>query len=85
MTKGRLTTNIAPDFAAKRWVGLRGEIVDAPFLPICRSQIEIGFKCDGRTLARRMPGFHWMTGYGDLSRELGYALKRVGIEWDFLG
>ncbi len=34
---------------------------------------------------KRMPGFHWMTGYGDYRRELGYALKRVGIQWDFLG
>jgi hypothetical protein len=85
MTKGRLTTNIVPDFAAKRWVGLRAEIVDAPFLPICRSQIDVGYKCDDKTLARKMPGFHWMTGYGDYCRELGYALKRVGIEWDFLG
>jgi hypothetical protein len=85
MAKGQLTTNIAPDFAAKRWVGLRGEIVEAPFLPICRSQIDIGYKCDDRILARRMPGFHWMTAYGDWTREVGYALKRVAIEWDFLG
>ncbi|HCS48047.1 MAG TPA: sugar isomerase, partial [Candidatus Aminicenantes bacterium] len=53
--------------------------------PICRSQIDIRFKCDDRTLAKRMPGFHWMTAYGDFTRELPYALKRVGIEWDFLG
>ncbi|HSA94525.1 MAG TPA: sugar isomerase, partial [Acidobacteriota bacterium] len=85
MAKGQLLTNIAPDFAHKRWLGLLGEIVDAPFLPICRSQIDIRYKCDDRTLAQRMPGFHWMTGYGDSTRELGYALKRVGIEWDFLG
>ncbi len=85
MSKGQITTNIAPDFASKRWVGLLGEIVEAPFLPICRSQIDIRFKCDDRTLAKRMPGFHWMTGYGDYTRELAYALKRVGIEWDFLG
>jgi len=85
MRKGQLTTNIAPDFASKRWLGLRGEIVEAPFLPICRSQIDIRFKCDDRTLAKRMPGFHWMTCYGDFTRELPYALKRVGIEWDFLG
>jgi len=26
-----------------------------------------------------------MTAYGDYTRELPYALKRVGIEWDFLG
>ena len=85
MAKGQLTTNIAPDFAAKRWMGLRGEIVEAPFLPICRSQIDIGYKGDDRLLARRMPGFHWMTAYGDWTREVGYALKRVAIEWDFLG
>jgi hypothetical protein len=85
MRKGQLTTNIAPDFASKRWLGLLGEIVEAPFLPICRSQIDIRFKCDDRTLAKRMPGFHWMTAYGDYTRELPYALKRVGIEWDFLG
>jgi len=85
MGQGVLTTNIAPDFAHKRWVGLLGEIVEAPFLPICRSQIDIRYKCDDRTLAQRMPGFHWMTGYGDYTRELAYALRRVGIEWDFLG
>jgi hypothetical protein len=85
MGKGRMTTNIAPDFAHKRWLGLLGEIVEAPFLPICRSQIDIRFKCDDRTLAKRMPGFHWMTAYGDHTREVAYALKRVGIAWDFLG
>ncbi len=85
MAKGRLLTNIAPDFASKRWLGLSGEIVEAPFLPICRSQIDVRFKCDDRTLAKRMPGFHWMTGYGDYSREVGYAIKRVGIVWDYLG
>jgi hypothetical protein len=31
-----------------------------------------------------MPGFHWMTAYGDCTRELGYALRRVGIKWDNL-
>jgi hypothetical protein len=85
MSRGQVVTNIAPDFASKRWVGLLGEIVEAPFLPICRSQIDIRFKCGDRTLAQRMPGFHWMTAYGDHTRELAYALKRVGIAWDFLG
>jgi len=31
-----------------------------------------------------MPGFHWMTGYGDYLQEVGYALRRVGIDWDIL-
>ncbi len=84
MKKGQFVTNIAPDFAAKRWLGLGAEIVEAPFLPICRSQADVRFTCDSLTLAKRMPGFHWMTGYGDYLRELGYALKRVGIEWERL-
>jgi hypothetical protein len=85
MAKGQAVTNIIPGFASKRWLGLRGEIVEAPFLPICRSQIDVRFACDDRTLARSMQGFHWMTAYGDHTRELGYALKRVGIGWDLLG
>ena len=30
MRKGQKVTNIIPDFAAERWVGFVGEIVDAP-------------------------------------------------------
>jgi hypothetical protein len=84
MAKGQVVTNIAPDFASRRWVGLLAEIVEAPFLPICRSQIDVRFGCDSRTLAKRMPGFHWMTAYGDHTKELAYALRRVGIGWDLL-
>lgn len=84
MRKGQKVTNIIPDFAAKRWVGFAGEIVDAPFLPICRSQIDVKFTCDSRKLAERMPGFHWMTIYGDYLRETGYALKKIPIAWEVL-
>jgi len=85
MSRGQIVTNIIPDFTSKRWGGLLGKIIDAPFLPICRSQIDISFACDSQTLARRMPGFHWMTCYGDYRREMGYALRRVDIAWDILG
>jgi len=84
MPKGQIVTNIIPDFLAQRWVGLLGEIIDAPFMDICRSQIDISFKCDSLKLAERMPGFHWMTGYGDYMREVGYSLKKVGIKWETL-
>jgi hypothetical protein len=28
-----------------------------------------------------MRGFHWMTAYGDWSREVGYALRKAGVGW----
>lgn len=84
MARGQVVTNLLPDFKLQRWVGLRGEIVDAPFLDICRSQIDIRFACDSLKLAQRMPGFHWMTAYGDYLRETGYALKRIPIGWELL-
>ncbi len=84
MPRGQLLTNIIPDFRAERWTGLRGQIHAAPCLPICRSQIDIRYTCSDDVLARQMAGFHWMTGYGDYLREVGYALHKVGIAWDVL-
>jgi len=81
---GTVTTNIAPDFASQRWVGVKGTICDVPFRPICRTQFDIQYECSDKLLAERMPGFHWMTCYGDYRKELGYALRRVGIQWDNL-
>ena len=82
--KGTKVTNIIPDFASAKWIGLAGEVADAPFLPICRSQIEMAYQVDDLKVAQNMPGFHWMTIYGDYLREVGYALKRVPIAWEVL-
>ena len=46
--------------------------------------MDIRYDCDDLLLSERMPGFHWMSGYGDYTCELGYALKRVGIAWENL-
>ncbi|MFO0928504.1 MAG: hypothetical protein U0736_16015 [Gemmataceae bacterium] len=85
MRKGQKVTNIIPDFKAERWSGFVGEILEAPFLPICRSQIEVAYKFPDARLADNMPGFHWMTCYGEYTREVGYALKRIPIAWEDLG
>ena len=82
MKKGQVITNIIPDFQVNHYVGLKGTIIDHPFMDICRSQIDVGFDSDSNLLARRMQGFHWMTGYGDYLKETGYALKRLGIGWE---
>ena len=84
MRKRQVVTNIIPDFASIRWVGLRGKITEVPFMDICRSQIDISFDCCSELLAERMPGFHWMTCYGDYMKEVGYALKKIGITWENL-
>ncbi|HNQ24282.1 MAG TPA: sugar isomerase [Phycisphaerae bacterium] len=84
MRNGQAVTMIVPDFKAERWVGLKGTIEDNPFLDICRSQIDVRYTCADALLAERMPGFHWMLAYGDYRRELGYALRRVGIAWEQL-
>jgi L-fucose isomerase-like protein len=85
MRKGQRLTHILADFAATRWHGLRSEIVEAPFYPICRTQIEVQYKVDDALLAEKMHGFHWMTVYGDYLREVSYALKRMPIAWECIG
>lgn len=77
-------TSIIPDFAGEFWQGLSSEVIGNPFLPICRSQMEVKFDVDSRVLAGRLRGFHWMTCYGDYHREVAYALKRVPIQWERL-
>ena len=84
MPIGTLTTNIVPDYMSVRWVGVKGTICDVPFRPICRTQFDIQYECPDLLFARRMPGFHFMTCYGDYTKEIGYALRRVGIDWENL-
>ncbi len=85
MKLGQTVTNIIPDFLVSHYLGLKGSITDNPFMDICRSQIDISFNCESKILAQRMPGFHWITGYGDWIRETGYALKRLGIDFEMMG
>jgi hypothetical protein len=84
MLIGQTITNVMPDFAFKRYAGLSGKIVGNPFMDICRSQIDISYNCESKKVAKKMPGFHWITVYGDYIRETGYALKKIGIELDNL-
>ena len=85
MRKGQKVTNVIADFKAEHYTGFVGEIAEAPFLPICRCQIDVAYKFPDARLAEHMPGFHWMTFYGDYTREIGYALKRLSITWENLG
>ncbi|MCL4852358.1 MAG: hypothetical protein KJZ78_13365, partial [Bryobacteraceae bacterium] len=79
MSKGQVVTNLIPDFGNRNWTGFEGEIIDNPFMPICRSQIDVTIKGDTDTLLEEMKGFHWMTSYGSYLRETQYALSKIGI------
>jgi hypothetical protein len=81
MAKGQKVTTLVPDFSVKKWAGFAGEVAGSPFLPICRSQIDVAIHGDTAKLAAEMRGFHWMTAYGDYLREVEYALKKKGVDW----
>lgn len=81
MRLGQTVTVLDPDFASQRWLGFEGEIVDNPFLAICRSQIDVRIKGDTDKLVEEMRGFHWMACYGNYLQETAYALKKLKIGW----
>ena len=84
MSIGQTVTNIIPDFSSVRNIGLLGKIIENPFMDICRTQINISFECNSLLLAEKMPGFHWITVYGDYIKESRYALKKIGIDLENL-
>lgn len=81
MQVGQRVTVLNPDFAAERWMGFCGTILDNPDMDICRSQIDLAIDGDDKVLAEQMRGFHWMLAYGDHLKETGYALDKADIGW----
>ena len=81
--KDQIVTAIVPNLACTKWRGFRGKIVGTPSYPACRSQMEILIDGDWKRLVREMEGFHTQVVYGDYTREVGYALKKLGgqIQW----
>ncbi len=80
MRKGQKVTNLIPHFSGRRYVGFTGEVLDNPFMPICRSQVDISIEGNFDRLLVERRGFHWMTSYGDHLQESKYALRKAGVE-----
>jgi hypothetical protein len=78
--KGQLLTILKPDFEAKRWLAVTGKIVDTPFVDTCRAQVEVELAAETQDVIRNLRGFHCMLAYGDHTKEVTYAAKKVGIE-----
>jgi len=81
MAKGQRVSVLDPDFAGQRYLGFEAEIVDAPFYPICRTQLDLRICGDSERLAEEVRGFHWMLAYGSHLREVGYAVRKAGLGW----
>lgn len=79
--RGQKVTSLVPSFTSDRWLGVRSTIVGHPFMPICRSQMEMELEGDWVALREQMRGFHWMSCYGDYLREVGYVLSKKSPEW----
>jgi len=82
--RGTEITCLIPAFSGQRWSGFKGSISNVPFRNICRTQFDLQFDFPNKLLIENMRGFHWMICFGDYRREVGYALRRVGIQWDNL-
>jgi len=81
-TKGQTVTCIVPNLACTKWQGFRGKVVDSPSTDSCRSQMDVAVDGNWQKLLTDMQGFHTIVTYGDYLREVGYALKKVGMGWD---
>lgn len=84
-TRGQVVTAVISNLHCTKWQGFRGKIIDSPSHPACRSQMDIQVDGDWRKILTDQQGFHTQVCYGDYLREVGYALKRVGIKWENMG
>ena len=82
MPLGTHVSFLNPEYAVGRWIGMRGEVIDNPFLDICRSQQDVRIEGDWKRLLHEVRDSHWLMVYGDYLREMGYAANRLGIAWD---
>ncbi|MFB3786288.1 MAG: sugar isomerase [bacterium] len=79
---GQEVSFIDPEYAVGRWVGIRGNVIDNPFYPICRSQQDVKIQGQWKKLISEARDSHWMMAYGDYLQEVGYAARKMGIQWE---
>jgi hypothetical protein len=81
MTVGQQVTFIDPEYSTGRWVGMKGVIRANPFHEICRTQQDVEIQGDWRRLLAEARDSHWMMVYGDHLETIGYAARKIGIDW----
>jgi hypothetical protein len=81
MPIGQRVTFIDPEYSTTRWVGFAGTVKANPAYDICRSQQDVEIRGDWKRLVSEVRDSHWMMVYGDYLPELGYATRKLGLEW----
>lgn len=81
---GQQVTFIDPEYSTGRWLGFTGIVRSNPDYEICRSQHDIEIQGDWKRLLNEVRDSHWMMAYGDHRKELAYAARKLGIQWDEL-
>jgi hypothetical protein len=82
MPIGQEVCAISPEYASRRWVGTKGIVRDNPCFAICRSQQDVEIRGAWKRLIPEARDSHWMMVYGDYLREIGYAVRKIGLTWD---
>ena len=81
MPIGQEVTFIDPEYSTTRWLGFKGIVKANPFYQICRSQQDVEIQGDWQKLRKEARDSHWMMVYGDYLREIGFAARKLGLEW----
>jgi hypothetical protein len=78
---GQELTFVDPQYSTTRWVGFKGLVKANPFYEICRSQQDVEIQGNWKKLRSEARDSHWVLAYGDYLKELGYAARKIGIQW----
>ena len=81
MPLGQELTFVDPEYSKARWLGFKGTVQANPAYAICRSQQDVLLAGAWQRLIPEVRDSHWVTAYGDYLKELGYAARKLGVQW----
>jgi hypothetical protein len=84
MPIGQQVTFIDPEYSSARWLGFTGIVRANPFYDICRSQQDVEIQGDWHKLRNEARDSHWVMVYGDYLKEIGFAARKLGLNWKTL-
>jgi hypothetical protein len=74
-------TFIDPEYSTARRVGFKGTVKGNPYYDICRSQQDVEVQGAWKKLLPEVRDSHWVMAYGNWLKELGYATRKISVQW----